>query len=464
MRRILALVLGLAFSVSSLAVGQVELKQGRVWLNGVRRDDTVWVRSCFKLANHLTYHWTGQGGRYGLGSARAWVDEQQGLGFDGCRVLLETEGWSECELGAQADDGVPQNCMFGSEPVDKGFWNVDALRTGGRPTSMHGVGKNAMRWFFETSQETGFLFELVIVATLKHNDVPQAQQTHVIRQTLAEAYRLQQEFPRANVLMSGINEYNAHAPGWSVAKLNLVAQRADRWKHPDGRTHIGCTAPAGFESEQWPCGPLIADPGGSNTFEYDVGPEPGKLDAGAIHPERDDNWFRFPNPSQKVRLVTDSRGQPWIFTESMFLVELEDIERARRWYPGEGDRWTTSWPKYSAFLAHVEAQGIPYFCVHDEKGVETVVGWPRAETRVDRWAREHLGGSLPPPPPEPAIYYDNMIEFGYLVVLTRTADPVGLEIYNSWFRECYDAPERDCMTPFLDVLARSNEYREKNTR
>lgn len=452
--------------LASTASAQIELKDGRVWINGIRRGDTVWFRSCFKLAAPLTYHYTGQGsGHYGLGSARRWVDEQRSLGFDGCRVLLETEGWSECESGAEANDGKPDNCMFGSEPRDKGFWDVDALRSGGRPTAMHGPGRKALRWFFETSQETGFGFELVIVATLKHNDVSQEQQTHVIRQTLAEAYRLQQEFPQANIIMSAINEYNAHAQGWDTVRLNLVAVRADRWKHPDGRTSVGCTAPAGFEPEQWPCGPLIADPGGSNIFEYDVGPEPGKFDAGMVHPERDDGWEKFPSAQEKARLVADSRGQPWGFTESMYYVEPEDLERARGWYPGHGDRWTTDWTKYEAFLGHVEDMGIPYFVIHDEKGTESVSGWPRAETRVDRWAREHLGGEPPPPPPPPVLVYDPIIDGVYRLILGRGADGNGLAAYNQWMAEC--VPDRGlpaCIDALQVVLFESEEYRRKWTR
>lgn len=464
MKRLLFALLLLA----STASAQIELKDGRVWINGTRRDDTVWFRSCFKLANHLTYHWSGQGGGpWGLGSARAWVDEQRALGFDGCRVFLETEGWSECETGAAANDGMPDGCMFGSEPVDKGFWDVDALRSGGRPVAMHDVGRQALRWFFETSQETGFGFELVAIATQKHNSVTQEQQTHVIRQTLAEAYRLQKEFPQANILMSAINEGNAHAPGWTIAKMNLVAVRADRWKHPDGRTFVGCadsvsdTAGA-FEPEQWPCGPLIADLGGSNTFDYDVGPEPGKFDMGAVHPERDDGWERFPNEQQKAVLVRDSRGQPWGFTESMYYVEAEDLDRARGWYPGHEDRWTSDWTKYVSFLGHVEAMGVPYFVAHDEKGAGTVRGWPRAETRVDRWAKKHLGGADPEPPPPKVLVYDPIIDGVYRLILARSADPGGIAAYNPWMGVCVaERPLPACIDALELVLFESGEYRER---
>lgn len=468
----LAAAIALILSLAASAFAQVELKDGRVWINGQRRDDTVWMRSCFKLPNHLSYTFTGQGGdHWGIPSADAWVDEQIAIGFDGCRVLHETRGWSECEQGDQVNDGTPQQCMFGSEPVDKGQWNVEALRTGGRPTEVHGVARNTLRWFFEKSQATGFVFEIVIIATQKHDGVSQAQQTHVIRQTLAEAYRLQQEFPQANVIMSVINEVTAHAPGWDISKLNLVAVRADRWKHPDGRTVVGCSAPAGFNPEQWPCGPLIADGGGANAFDFDVGPEPGKLDMGAVHPERDANWFRFPNAQQKAQLVRDSRGQPWGFTESMFYIEPEDEQRARGWYGhwnADEGCCTTSWDKYAAFLAHVEAMEIPYFVVHDEKGVETKVGWPRERTRVDLWAIEHLGGTEPPPPsppPEPMLVYDPIIDGVYRLIFARPVGPPGLATYNPWMSEC--VPDRglsECIDALELVLFKSTEYRERFTR
>ncbi len=170
MKRLLFFLLVGLFPLAARA--QVDFRDGRVWINDERQDRTVWLRSCFKLPNHLTYTFTGQGGEHwGVDSANAWVDEQRELGFDGCRVLLGAAGWSECESGAQANDGTPNNCMWGSEPVDKGAWDVEALRNGGRPTEMHGVARESLRWLFAKSQETGFIFEVVIIATLKHDDV-----------------------------------------------------------------------------------------------------------------------------------------------------------------------------------------------------------------------------------------------------------------------------------------------------
>lgn len=262
---------------------------------------------------------------------------------------------------------------------------------------MHGVGKNTLRWFFETSQEVGMAFELVIVATLKHDDVSVGQQTHVIRQTMSEARELQIEFPRANVLMSGINEYNAHSQ-WTLAEVNLLAVRNDRCKHTDGRTAVALVCPPGFEPEQWPGGPFHVDAGGGNFFDYRVGSEPGAFRSGWVHPSRDSRWASWPNEEQRHQLCDiDSRGQPCGASESMFYVEVEDRERGQRWgYRGE----TYNWQEYRGFIEHAIPL-VDYFIIHDEKGVETLTDWPRPETRVEKWARDYFDTGSPPPPPDP---------------------------------------------------------------
>jgi len=385
-----------------------------------------------------------------------------------CRVFLETAGWSECEQGAQSNDGIPQNCMFGSEPVDKGFWNVEALRRGGRATGMHGVGKNVLRWFFATSQETGMAFELIIIATLKHDGVPQAdviripvsQQTHVIRQTLSEMRELQGEFPQALVFANVMNEWNAHSQ-WTLAEVNMLAVRASRCKHPDGRTQIVHKCSPGFEPEQWPGGPIFVDPGGGNRFSYDVGPEPGKFRAGWVHPDRGGGWEQFPNAAQVARLRRDARGMPIGASESMYLVEEEDRARAQQWYRGRG--WTTNWGLYRQFIEHAIPR-LDYFVIHDEKGAQSDPDWPRKETRVEAWAREYFGTGPVPPPPDPVLHYDHLIAFGFELILQRSPGQIGIDVYNPWFRGCYADPSRECMNPFLDVLARSEEYENKNLR
>ena len=463
---------------SSPVFAQIEFKQGRVWVDGERRDDTVWMRSCFKHANYLSYHFTGNGGGpfYSLGTARAFVDYQRSLGIEGCRVLLESAGWADSERG-QPDNGKPAT-MFGGESRDKGTWNVEQLRNGGRPTQMHGVARNSLEWYYSTSEETGFIFEVVIIATLKHDDVDVGTQTHVVRQTLAEARVLQGRYPRAKVVLSAINEWNAHS-AWTIQQVNMLAVRAARCKHPDGRTEVVNECSPGFEPEQFPGAPLIVDGGGGNTFSFDVGAEPGKFRLGAVHPDRGDGWEKFPTPTQQATLVRDSRGQPWAITEFMYLCEPGEAARTGRgatcrdWYGVGG--WTTDTAKYASMLAHLGEIKAPYVVLHDECGVGSILGWPVADCWLDRWSRENLPGAhdppvdpppdVPPvPPPTAMLYYDEIIELGYQTILRRPADPEGLDVYNKWFRECYADEERICYSPFVDVLARSDEYMSNNTR
>lgn len=394
MRRFILTLVLMALVVARPTTAQVEFSTDGVRVRG-ELVETVWLRSCFKLTNHLTYHYAGRGdGFYGRGSFRAFADEQRALGFMGCRVLLENAGWEPCD----EEDGTPENCMFGSEPRDQGAWDVEALRRGGRPTAMHGIARNVLEELFAYSEETGFIFEVVVIATLKHDDVEVGQQTHVVRQTLAEGYRLQRKYPRANIVMSTINEWNANArPQWTLGEVNMLATRADRCKRPDGTTVIAHTCPPGFEPEQWPNGPLIVDGGGGNTFDFDVGPEPGKYDLGAVHPTRDDDWREFPTDAQVAQLERDSRGMPWGVTEYMYL-------RYEGGLPDSAYRkggWTRDCAGVIGVAERAAAKGAAWIVIHDEKGVESVVGWPRPETCIDRWAREHLAGELPRPPPPP---------------------------------------------------------------
>ena len=454
------------------AEAEVTVKDGRFWFNGVRQE-MVWGASCFKLSNVVTYHFAGEGGGpYGLGPARDFVDHMRGLGFDACRVLLETAGWGKCESGPLANDGKPDNCMWGSEPVDKGFWDVAALQTGGRPLDMHPIGKQTLRWFFETSQETGFMFELVIIATLKHSDVDVPQQSQVIRQVMVKARELQEEFPQALVVMNGINEFGAHSE-WGLAGANGVNQlaiRNDRCKAPDGRTVVTLACPPGFDPEQWAGGPFIVDDGGSNRAVYEIGPEPGRFRGAFVHPERGETWHLWPDVQEKAWMISDARGMPWGATESMYYVEPEDEARGRTWYRTAGDRlngWTTDWPRYESFLNHVAAAGMAYFVVHDEKHAQASTTWPRPETRVERWAIEHLGGTAPPPPPPKQIYFDPIIDGTYRLVLGRPTlnDPAALATYNPWMRDCVSQrPLPTCIDALELALFESPEYREKFTR
>lgn len=343
-----------------------------IFFNGVKKTGTVWGRSSFKLSNILTYHFTGQGGgRYGLGTAMEWIHFNQRIfGQDVLlRVFLETAGWSPCS-----------DCMFGGDPRDQGFWDRELLRDGNRETEVHGVGRDVLEWLFRTSQEEGVAFELVIDATLKHDDIPKGEIDHVIRVVGIEMGRLAQVYPRALIIPSMRNEWDAHNE--SGHTLYDVNQWAVRWDRDD----------------YWPEAAKIVDPGGGNEFTYEVGPEDGKYRAGMIHPDRGDGWERFPDSANLSRLRQDCRGMPLGFTESMYYVEPEDVQRATRWYRASG--WTTDWGKYETFLDHVEGK-VDYFIIHDEKGAQSDPAWPRAETRVDAWARNKFGGVGPPPPPPP---------------------------------------------------------------
>lgn len=183
-------------------------------------------------------------------------------------------------------------------------------------------------------------------------------------------------------------------------------------------------------------------------------------------------------------MCEDSRGMPWGTTESMYYVEPEDEARGRQWYRVAGDTlngWTTDSGRYLGYLDHLyneqfperdaltgeTCQGIAYAVVHDEKGVQCDVDWPRLLTRVEEWASEKLGGSGPPPPPEKALYFDDIINQTYLTILGRPGkdDPAALAAYNPFFRTC--VPERGlpaCIGALQVVLFESPEYLQKNFR
>lgn len=472
-----------ALLVSASASAELTISEGKFWFNGVKQE-MVWGRSCFKLPAVVTYHFAGKGGGpYSLGAARDWVDHNLSLGVMGCRALLETQGWAQCESGGQVDDGKPDNCMFGSEPRDQGFWDVQALRNGGRPTSLTGIGQATLRWFFETSQETGFMFELVIIATLKHDDVAVEQQQHVIRQTLVAMRDLQKEFPQALILANVINEWDAHSD-WDVDGVNgvnMLAVRNDRWKNEAGQTRVSLTSPGpGFEPEQWAGGPVIVDGGGSNRIEYEVGPEAGRFRGAFVHPTRDSSWHLWPDPQERAWMVQDARGMPWGATESMYSVDSEDEQRASGWYRGgAGDRWTPDCGRYTEFLNHINlswqddrnaatgavTHGIAYFVAHDEKGVQSDVDWPRAETCFERWAKANLSAVDPGPAPPKQLVYDPIINGAYRYVLAREADPGGIATYNEWLRGCLPVNGFiECRNALEKSLFESHEYQERFTR
>lgn len=449
---------------------EVTVKGGKFWFNGVRKE-MVWGRDSFKLANILTYVYTGQGDKYSLNDALDWVSFNQRLfGEDVVlRVFLETAGWEPCDQ----ENGIPENCMFGSEPRDQGFWVRERLRDGRREREVHPVGRQVIEWFFKTSQETGVAFELVIDATLKHDNIPKGEIDHVIRQVATYMGLMAEKYPLALIIPETRNEWNAHnQSGHTLHDVNMWAERWDR----DG---------------YWDGAPKIVD---GSSIAYQVGPEPGKYRAGIIHPRRDRGWESFPNEEELAQLRRDARGMPIGFNESMCIIEVEDTARMEQWYRSGGR--TTDWDKYVTFLDRVEGL-IDYMIVHDEKGMQCNKDWPRPMTRVDKWALAKFGGVCeellecaatggiwsdstcscycgdnvfvigegcvaPPPPPPPS--YNHVINASYEKILLREADPAGMRIYNGWIAECFADDRKGCLAQFEDALAKSKEYQNKFRR
>jgi len=319
-------------------------------------------RSSFKLSNLVMQ---GPDGKF---KARQWIDWNQGLFGENVvlRVFLETAGWTD-------EDG-----MFGSAPTDQGFWNLDRLRDGKREKQMHPLGRRTLEWFFKTSEKTGVAFELVIDATLKHNNIPKGEIDHVIRQTALEMGRLSLEYPRSLVIPNCRNEWNAH--NQSKHTLGEVNMWAARWAR----------------DKYWPGSRPVVCPGGGDTFTYSVGEEAYNFGMGLIHPSRnprDREWWELPDINALKR---KAKGMPVGFNESMYLVEREDADRAQEWYRGP-DGWTINFNRYMQFLESAKSE-LHYFVIHDEKGVQCDINWPTPETRIER---EFLVGPTNPPPPPP---------------------------------------------------------------
>jgi len=151
-------------------------------------------RSSFKFMAHL---------RYGnLDGAKNWIEHNQKLGVNLLRVFGETQYW----------EGHP---MFGSPPILSDVWDYGALENGHRPTEVTGLNARMLRDLFSLSAQTGMAFEYVVDATMKHADPPIPWGTigHCVRQTLSFMRKLQQEFPKALIMVSTHNEWDAHSRG-----------------------------------------------------------------------------------------------------------------------------------------------------------------------------------------------------------------------------------------------------------
>lgn len=492
--RIIGIALLALFGITSTTAAKVEARNGKFWFNDVRQE-MVFGRSAFKLAAQVTYHYTGQGGgHYGIHSARAFVDfhvETLGVpeGFF-LRTFLESAAWSPCETGDEVNNGVPENCMFGSEPRDKGFWNNSSwnsekgesnrnqLRDNVRQKSLDPVGEKVIEWFYKTSEETGIAFELVINATTKHDRIPAGEIDHIIRQAAVFMGEMEAKYPRALIIPNYMNEWTAHwaVDGGRSAALKMVNDWAVRTHRDNYFPHSDAA--------------IMVDGGGANQADYDVGSGDGQYRSYIIHPERGGRaWITYPQPADMKRMRR-GHNQPVGANESQYYISangrgcnaegLNCKPNTMHWYRPGGR--TANWGDYEQFLnwqldVNAVRDGYDYFLIHDDKGTQSIACWPRCMTEIDRWIQVNLGnGGGPPvdpptdpptdPPPTPGTmrYYDDVIEHGYQMILRREAEPAGLDVYNEWFRECMADESRDCVTPFLDVLARSDEYISNNTR
>ena len=336
-------------------------------------------RSAFKLANILTYSAMDRGHpKWNHLYVRRYVDKQQSLFGEHVvlRVLLETGGWDP-----------KTNGMFGSSPSDQGFWKRELLRDGNREIGMHPVGRNVLKRLYRISHETGVVFELVIDATLKHDNIPAGEIDHVIRQVGIRMGGLNNEFPKALIIPNCRNEWNAH--NGSEHSLNDVNMWARRWDRDD------------YTSKEMR--PVVC-PGGGDRFTYDVGPEPGKFAMGLIHPVRDRDWMELPDMKA---LREDCRGMPLGFNESMYYVERRNFDRATGWYRHRMG-WTHNLLNYIKF-AEAAIDETDYFILHDEDGTgcdSTRTGPSRLE---GHFGRVTAPPPPPPPPPPPESALDKLV-------------------------------------------------------
>ncbi len=432
-------------------------------------------RSSFKWANLVSMHYAGKGDEYPGGGALAtayrWIGHCQelfGREHVVLRVFGETGGWTPIPTGTG---------MFGSPARDEGIhdadWYRELCRTSSRVTALTGLHKVVLREAFNASEETGCIFEWVINATLKHTDgLCTGVCDHVVRQTGEEMRALSEEFPRAAFVVSAINEWDAHNQvGYSLAQINQLAQRWYRWVSPDGQQkRVAFEAPGpGWKPEQWPEAMLIVDHGGRDAFDYDCGPEAGKFQMGAIHPERKGAdgraWWEMPE-ALFAELRRDAREAPIGATESMYFVSKAGTEG---WYRGP-DGWNNDAALQLRFYENSLERGpenaFDYFIVHDDIGAQTDASWNPGSAWEGMLAEMFGGGVGPePPPPEPPpppgqkqVTFVHVIAYAYREILEREPDRAGLEHYDA--RMLAGLTEAG----MREALLRSPEFAEKNQR
>ncbi len=435
-----------------MSLKNLEMRFNKWIVHGERKP--CWIgRDSFKLANMLSLHFTGHGGWED--KANRWIEHNQRLLGEHVilRVFSETGGWS----------GHP---MFGAAPADQGIWDIEHLRDlsekGRRITELTPLNKRIVEWLLKASHETGVCFEYVVDATLKHIEGLTTPMTgHAIRQTALYMRELQQDkYPNAVILMEARNELFAHnRMKTTLRQANMWATRFYRWKDEEGNLAIRRNSPGDeYFPEQWPEGYIILDQTDKDLFPFDVGTEAGKYQMGCIHPDRapdDRKWWELPTTMEQLR--TDCRGAPLGFNESKTYCDAEDKDRCLAWY---GGAWKVTFDldKYLEwFGACTTKGGVDYYIIHDEKGMQCDVDWPRKVTRLEA----ALGGAEPPPPPPPppppGVDYRPIIDRAYREILGRPGEQAGLNHKNEKMRDGWTEAE------IREEMIRSEEYRKKHT-
>ena len=371
-------------------------RRGKVLVRGMRVD-RLWERTMFKLPNRLSrafsYSKNSPQRRGILDYCSRLVEFNQelfGREHVSLVVLGETGGWHPIPEGTG---------MFGSAPLDMGIVNVPLLQALAvrekrvQPKYLTMLHLNIVRWLMRESHRTGFVLHYVVDATLKHTPGMTTDVIdHYIRQTARHMRRLQKRFPKAAVILRVRNEWDAHnLTRTSLDELNWWGKRMHRWKAKPKREKVSFVSPGpSWIPEQWPEVTVVVDHGGRNDFTYSCGQGPGRYQMGLIHPTRSRGWEKLPTKIVgKLRRLAN--GQPVGFSESMYYVEREHRERAKKWYRGP-DGWTTDLKKYITFLDNMEKAGVNLFCIHDEEGLQGDLD--RKATRLEHHIAERLGGRV----------------------------------------------------------------------
>jgi hypothetical protein len=168
------------------------------------------------------------------------------------------------------------------------------------------------------------------------------------------------------------------------------------------------------------------------------------------HPDRDraQGWTL---PRTYNQLKADARGTPMGYNESILYGDAQDHDRLRGWYGAKG--WTTDLDKYLQWYG-VCRQSVDYFIIHDEKGMQCDVNWPRPLTGLE----DALGGEPPPPPEPPEPDFTHIVKLAYVDILRREADDGGLKYY------CQRMVDGMTESMLRETLLRSDEFKRRYYR